>query len=927
MENKAHLLEFTTRLVYSIEGLSPELKVYWGKVLAIIFSDSLNDSEIQFGESSGAIRKFRNGDEAIEFAKRLGPEQLIWSLALVGTLSKKAESDKDQLAVVRINQIIDRIVAEQNLVNQKPVISDQRLSFYEQVQRIEKRPTIRIPLLIWPIVLDFVLRCMVLIAANSEAVSQSQTGMLQGVIIPLVIVALIFFVSRRDKRFNQRLLQLYGGGRQFKVKFYLSSAQYTWLALFLGSSVFINYLLFTDPDFDAGIASLLLLLGLILYYTICLRLFSVGRIRESDLVDQVSRINARNQTLDVDQNDEVIVKLETRLNAITSRLEAYVLESALFGALSFSGFLQVIANNIITVEDMSRFAQSCFQTAGGFVKADWSEFETGLAALDTNASLFCLVSVESLLCSIFFLAVIASRLQFSDVSDKVREALNLAKVYNTKEELQVEREGIAEKAGERLKQLNINVHQQLENAENVMEELEPVIRYMQYFRNAGIFVFLIILVSSSFLITGILAWAFAVLGFATWLYFNRNWISQRAKATFFAVRVQFVSRGSWLLIAAVGCFILETVLVIQTNIESDRLLPLQILGYFLLGTYSYVWIVFSPHYDPVFGEIEPPRENVLQESRWGVARNAFGFATLIATFGISFKAMHFHGANELLLLSMAPLAFVVYVLGYYLSKKRWLGVLMGFPVSCSFMAILFKVLHLTGGNEMFSVSLVLMPLVLVIIGLKRKLFHKLLIQICFLMVFIIVFFRFGTARLSVAYERKTFSNEEYQIWRTETDDAIAENEDLIQEPKDYPAQFVVLKEGVHRCNNYIEKYGNRLGLTRFYVLKTRTYSEFARIVLDSVPKRKDPQDSLSKMMLEEALLAARQMVKIESLFNFRGFAFEPSESTLEARVLMMMGRKEEAVESLKKIINSNPPPEWIDYLNKELIEIDKQPDK
>jgi hypothetical protein len=81
------------------------------------------------------------------------------------------------------------------------------------------------------------------------------------------------------------------------------------------------------------------------------------------------------------------------------------------------------------------------------------------------------------------------------------------------------------------------------------------------------------------------------------------------------------------------------------------------------------------------------------------------------------------------------------------------------------------------------------------------------------------------------------------------------------------------------------------------------------------------------MMLEEALLAARQTIKIESLFNFRGFDLDPSESALEARVLSMMGRKEEAVESLKKIINSNPPPEWIDYLNKELVELNKLPDK
>ena len=175
---------------------------------------------------------------------------------------------------------------------------------------------------------------------------------------------------------------------------------------------------------------------------------------------------------------------------------------------------------------MDRFAQEVRQTSQAFVNFEWAGFFAGLDGLGTDKSLFCLVSVETLVCSIFFLAVIASRLQFSDVADRVREALNLAKAYNVKEEVLLDKDGLTGKADERLRLINLKVNEQLARAVQTTEELKPVMQYMQYFRNAGIVVFLILLVNSSLFITGVLGWAFAMLGLGTWLYFKRNSISQ-----------------------------------------------------------------------------------------------------------------------------------------------------------------------------------------------------------------------------------------------------------------------------------------------------------------------------------------------------------------------------------------------------------------
>lgn len=101
--------------MYSIEGLSDELKVYWSRVLSIIFADALPESQIQFNESKAATRRFRDEGSLLEFTKTLTQEELIATLALITALCDQAEMTKDQLGLKRIRQVIDKIIIETNL--------------------------------------------------------------------------------------------------------------------------------------------------------------------------------------------------------------------------------------------------------------------------------------------------------------------------------------------------------------------------------------------------------------------------------------------------------------------------------------------------------------------------------------------------------------------------------------------------------------------------------------------------------------------------------------------------------------------------------------------------------------------------------------------------------------------------------------------
>jgi len=242
-----------------------------------------------------------------------------------------------------------------------------------------------------------------------------------------------------------------------KLKYHFSTGQYTMLAVFLATGVFISYLV---PDQ----LHLLAVFALCIYYFIYLRFFRVGRIQENDLVKQLEEKKLNTALLNVDENDEYIVWLETKLNSSTSRLEAYVLESALFGALTFSGFLQIMATDLVSFKDLENFASYIFTTSQAFINLDWNQLEVGVAGLNSKVSLFCLISLESLICSIFFLAVIASRLKLSDIADRVRTSINLAKAYNAKEEAFQEENQADGKLKERLEVLTSKVNEQLHDA-------------------------------------------------------------------------------------------------------------------------------------------------------------------------------------------------------------------------------------------------------------------------------------------------------------------------------------------------------------------------------------------------------------------------------------------------------------------------------
>jgi len=890
--NDKDLLEFIARLAYNISGLSGELKLYFSQFVTSHFTKTLSKNQIEDIENRKASNLLTEADWH-HAAQIFSKDSKIWCVAALRLLQKQAEKVDDRIVSRKIDRLTNELLVSFGLQQDHELIEQELGRIEQEIYLFQNRIIIKIPTEIWPLTLDYAIRFAFLFGFTYRGLEKGYLALYNVLIIPLFTMALTYVIGKRHKKANLKLLNAYGGASIYKIEYKVSVNQYTWLAFFLGTSVFISYLL---PDR----LHILALFGLTFYYFLYLRFFRVGRLGENELVRQLEHKQIDNTTLSVDENDEVIVALETKLNSSTSRLEAYVLESALFGALTFSGFLQIVATDLVSFKDLENFASYIFSTAQAFIHFDWPQFDTGVAGLSDKKSLFCLVSAQSLICSIFFLAVIASRLRFSDIADKVRTALNLAKAYNAKEEVLHDELAISGKTTKRLEALTAKVNEQLYQATLVLEEINPVMQYMEYFRNAGILVFLIILISSSLFITSVLGWTFLVLAVATYFYFNRSRISIQIKAFTLNLRIEFVKRGYWLLGIAFFPQVVGFVFRVFFHVRNTEWLLA--LSYFLIGLYLFAWLILAAHVDDQFGEIELTHSERTRQSRWKFVKNTLATLILIGSIGIAFKQLRFAGANEMMIISLGSIAILMYFVGYYLTKIKWIGIICGWIMAVAIIGVLFKFQHWEGANEMLiigiSSSLVLVPIVV----WKRKAFHFLMIRFCIATVLICLYYSpvfFNNAREGVmlAYDHESIHIKDV----LEVLDANRSERFLNEGSK-------AVENGIAKSNEYMNKYGTDFGYTFAYRSMMVEYQFFAEAMLGNrrdyekldsslSPRSKRDNEKLDSVLLPLALTAVRQGYKIARLFDFEPWM----DFALESDILLVMGKREEAIDALEKL--------------------------
>jgi len=233
-----------------------------------------------------------------------------------------------------------------------------------------------------------------------------------------------------------------------------------------------------------------------------------------------------------DANDLRIAIMETEIHSISHRIEAYTLESALFGALAFSGFTTLISSEkpiMAGVHELVNSIVATWNDNAGLITA----IRNFLSRPVSDDTLFAAITVETLVCAMFFLLVIGSRLRFYSVLKKVEYGVKVARAWNTKEEeaLNIKLQGNPSAELQlRLERLTRKVGVATSQAEPLLADLITMARYMWVFRTLGVVTFMVILTTSAFLLSNRLALAFialATLGYsyariAKWVHDKRS---------------------------------------------------------------------------------------------------------------------------------------------------------------------------------------------------------------------------------------------------------------------------------------------------------------------------------------------------------------------------------------------------------------------
>jgi len=367
-----------------------------------------------------------------------------------------------------------------------------------------------------PILTDYVLRWIILGAWHAGTIGEWQFWACQFIGVPFVLFIVVFVVIHPliKQRYDiPKSAQLEVKGTGWSILFVI-------FVVLSGSYITTTH--FANATFWANLARFVSVFCVYGFYTLVLYMgsprYSRGR-RERRAKDMSARRSAAADP--VDRHDIHLVRMETEVKYCSQRVDAYTLESALFGALSFSAFLALLASDKPVLE----YAKSLFTNLStAFPTEIWGRLRVLLTGeVITEQNLIAAVLLETLICSMFFLAVIVARIRFNAILQMADCIITTARSYSRKEEeihnlKYTQVEGRDSQVQKRLEYLYPRTDRAMVSAKRLLRELSGIASYMRVFRTLGIGGFVLILVTAAFMVSKALGLLFVGLYLVSHVY-------------------------------------------------------------------------------------------------------------------------------------------------------------------------------------------------------------------------------------------------------------------------------------------------------------------------------------------------------------------------------------------------------------------------
>lgn len=679
--------------------------VKWREIVQSINANNIDSSEVKhlINVGVGQARKIKTTDALIEKLKGATQEELKETQEYVALFLELEKQAKDAIVYQKHYEQFESISNTLGL--------DKLDSLNSTIEKwIEKHLEdrfvlkIKIPGTVQIILLDYVLRWIALGFFTSGKIQRlpgfaDEEGtfiMINAIIIPAIVILYAFV---RDKYINRKSAHLFNEINQNNLQLRTHHSPWNYLLgfVFVLTGSIIPIVAF-EGEAEEGIWVAELALGIIyaIYTMVLLKHFSKTRPTVAQVYTQLEELNFKQVKSDLtaEENDEEIVELEVNLRSANEKMDAYVLEAALFGALAFSAFLQVVASEVLSLDNIGLFSEQAFEFFKQIVQFDLSGSDEILGYILSKEGLMSLMAYETLFCSVFFLAVIASRLKFNDLTDSIDRFLNLSKTYNDKEE-----NIIAESKNPNVAaNITKKIRGFLSKGNLTLEETKPIMEYMRFFRTLGISSFFAIIVTGGLFISVKLSFVLLFISVLSLLFFKLDAIVQSIKN--FSTRVQeyyFTVGKTFHLI----CWGLVIVALIFRSFNISVLIDGNILAFiaFVLLFIHYLVSLFVPEQleglnveDDVFGSATS-----LQIFGKKILKISLAFFFL----GYMFKLQHWPGAGVLLILGSFSMIF-----HFLLSKKmksgakRGISILISISLALAMAGIIWKIQHWIGANIM-----------------------------------------------------------------------------------------------------------------------------------------------------------------------------------------------------------------------------------